>query len=92
MAHRKLQQEIERTLKKIDEGVEQFEDTWDKVKSAANANLKDKYEADLKKDIKRLQRYRDQIKTWASSNEIKNKMPLQAARKLIESVRVECGV
>ena len=25
---------------------------------------KEKYEADLKKEIKKLQRYRDQIKTW----------------------------
>ena len=27
-------------------------------------NQKEKYEADLKKEIKKLQRYRDQIKTW----------------------------
>ena len=26
--------------------------------------LKEKHEADLKKEIKKLQRYRDQIKTW----------------------------
>ena len=29
-----------------------------------NANQKEKYESDLKKEIKKLQRYRDQIKTW----------------------------
>ncbi len=27
-------------------------------------NQKEKYEGDLKKEIKKLQRYRDQIKTW----------------------------
>ena len=27
-------------------------------------SLKEKYEADLKKEIKKLQRYRDTIKTW----------------------------
>lgn len=29
-----------------------------------NMNQKEKYEGDLKKEIKKLQRYRDQIKTW----------------------------
>ncbi|KAL5473121.1 hypothetical protein EMCRGX_G027567 [Ephydatia muelleri] len=81
---RKLQGEIERCLKKVQEGVEQFEDIWQKVHSAANANQKEKYEADLKKEIKKLQRLRDQIKTWLTSSEIKDKRPLTEARKLIE--------
>ena len=38
--------------------------------------LKLKKQADLKKEIKKLQRYRDQVKTWAGSNEIKDKGPL----------------
>lgn len=29
-----------------------------------NQNQKEKYEVDLKKEIKKLQRLRDQIKTW----------------------------
>ena len=29
-----------------------------------NANQKEKHEANLKTEIKKLQRYRDQIKTW----------------------------
>lgn len=72
--------EIDRCLKKVAEGVEQFEDIWQKVRgssspkdqepsvlnslwsflllqlhNAANGNQKDKYEADLKKEIKKLQ-------------------------------------
>lgn len=79
--------EIDRCLKKVAEGVEQFEDIWQKVRffmffsdmiiiyfknlqqkwkvpndlltfqlhNAANANQKEKYEADLKKEIKKLQ-------------------------------------
>lgn len=80
--------EIDRCLKKVAEGVEQFEDIWQKVSkveyvilvktpikgtwysqdrsmltnlvvlqlhNAANANQKEKYEADLKKEIKKLQ-------------------------------------
>lgn len=58
----------------------------EKVEQAPNQNLKEKYEADLKKEIKKLQRYRDQVKSWHSSNDIKNKTPLLDARKAIESV------
>ncbi|XP_075908602.1 CCR4-NOT transcription complex subunit 3-like isoform X4 [Petromyzon marinus] len=82
---RKLQGEIERCLKKVCEGVEMFEDIWQKVHNAANANQKEKYEADLKKEIKKLQRLRDQIKTWVASNDIKDKRQLLENRKLIET-------
>jgi len=81
---RKLQGEIERCLKKVTEGVETFEDIWQKVHNAANSNQKEKYEADLKKEIKKLQRLRDQIKSWIASGEIKDKSALVDNRKLIE--------
>lgn len=35
MAARKLQQEIDRTLKKVDEGVVVFDQIWDKVRALA---------------------------------------------------------
>lgn len=43
------------------------------VYDTENANQKEKFEADLKKEIKKLQRYRDQIKSWIQSSEIKDK-------------------
>lgn len=49
MANRKLQGEIERVLKKVDEGVQVFEVIWDKVYSAGTTAQKEKYEGDLKK-------------------------------------------
>jgi CCR4-NOT transcription complex subunit 3 len=58
---------------------------WDKVYNAANQSQKEKYEMDLKKEIKKLQRLRDQIKSWISSAEVKDKEPLVEARKLIET-------
>eukprot|EP00118_Oscarella_pearsei_P006458 m.29135 g.29135 ORF g.29135 m.29135 type:complete len:666 (+) comp31138_c0_seq1:3955-5952(+) len=82
---RKLQGEIDRCLKKVSEGVETFEDIWQKVHSATNANQKEKYESDLKKEIKKLQRLRDQIKSWLQSNDIKDKRQLQENRKTIET-------
>ena len=69
-ANRKLQTEIDRTLKKVEEGVEVFDEVWDKVYSATQQNQKEKYEVDLKKEIKKLQRHRDQIKTWAASSDV----------------------
>ncbi|KAK2717134.1 CCR4-NOT transcription complex subunit 3-like isoform X2 [Artemia franciscana] len=84
-ASRKLQGEIDRCLKKVQEGVETFEDIWQKVHNATNTNQKEKYEADLKKEIKKLQRLRDQIKSWIASAEIKDKSILLDNRKLIET-------
>ncbi|PXF46988.1 CCR4-NOT transcription complex subunit 3 [Gracilariopsis chorda] len=84
MANRKLQGEIDRVLKKVDEGVQVFEQIWDKVYSATTTAQKEKYEGDLKKEIKKLQRLRDQIKTWQGDSSIKDKTRLTAARKLIE--------
>jgi CCR4-NOT transcription complex subunit 3 len=65
--------------------VETFEDIWQKVHNATNSNQKEKYEADLKKEIKKLQRLRDQIKSWIASAEIKDKSVLMDNRKLIET-------
>lgn len=62
-----------------------FDDIWDKVYAAEQQSLKEKYESDLKKEIKKLQRLRDQIKTWISNSDVKDKAPLTEARKIIES-------
>eukprot|EP00594_Rhizosolenia_setigera_P013249 CAMPEP_0178963468 /NCGR_PEP_ID=MMETSP0789-20121207/15045_1 /TAXON_ID=3005 /ORGANISM="Rhizosolenia setigera, Strain CCMP 1694" /LENGTH=666 /DNA_ID=CAMNT_0020647949 /DNA_START=21 /DNA_END=2021 /DNA_ORIENTATION=- len=82
---RKLQTEIDRVMKKVDEGVDIFNEIWEKVYSAEQQNQKEKYEMDLKKEIKKLQRLRDQIKTWISSSEVKDKGSLMDARRLIET-------
>lgn len=55
--------------------------------STSNPTQKEKLEADLKTQIKRLQRMRDQIKTWVAGNDIKDKSLLMDNRKLIETVR-----
>jgi CCR4-NOT transcription complex subunit 3 len=52
------------------------------VYSAPTPALKEKHEGDLKKEIKKLQRFREQVKSWASSGEIKNKQPLLEARRV----------
>ncbi|KZV73569.1 hypothetical protein PENSPDRAFT_602631 [Peniophora sp. CONT] len=85
MAARKLQTEIDRTLKKVSEGVELFESIYDKMQASTNQTQKEKLETDLKTQIKKLQRLRDQIKTWVSGNDIKDKSALLENRRLIET-------
>lgn len=74
-------------MKKINEGIIEFEALMSKVRTASTTNQKDKLEADLKRDIKKLQRLREQVKGWISGTEVKDKAPLQDARKRIETVR-----
>ena len=85
MVWRSGQGEIDRTLKKVQEGVELFDEIWEKVYNAQNQNQKEKFESELKSQIKKLQRYRDDIKTWITNSDIKDKRPLTDARKLIET-------
>lgn len=72
-------------MKKVSEGVETFEGIHTKFQLTHHQSQKEKYEQDLKKEIKKLQRLRDQIKTWQTMNEIKDKTSLVDNRKLIES-------
>lgn len=85
MAARKLQQEVEKCFKKVSEGVAEFESIYEKIEQSTNAAQKEKQEDNLKREIKKLQRLRDQIKTWSGSNDIKDKGPLLENRKLIET-------
>ncbi|KAK7185709.1 hypothetical protein DPSP01_007423 [Paraphaeosphaeria sporulosa] len=85
MAQRKLQQEIDKCFKKVAEGVATFESIHEKIQVCTNQSQKEKLEDSLKKEIKKLQRSRDQIKTWATMSDIKDKKPLLDQRKLIET-------
>ena len=70
------------------EGVEVFESIYEKMQASTNQTQKEKLETDLKTQIKKLQRLRDQIKTWVASNDIKDKSALLDNRKLIETVSI----
>ena len=86
MAARKLAQEVDKCFKKVAEGVGEFEAIYEKIEQSNNPAQKEKLEDNLKREIKKLQRLRDQIKTWAQSNDIKDKAPLLEHRRLIETV------
>ncbi|KAK2964741.1 putative CCR4-NOT transcription complex subunit 3 [Blattamonas nauphoetae] len=80
----KLQTEISKTVKKIYEGIEFFEELFEKVHSTSNPSQKEKLEADLKSEIKKLQRQRDTLRQWISMKEIKEKDELERAKEAIE--------
>lgn len=86
MANRKIQQEIDKCFKAVAIGVEAFDEQYEKYEHSTNNSQRDKLVDNLKKECKKLQRLRDQIKTWAAGNDVKDKGPLQEKRELIESV------
>ncbi|KAJ9295436.1 hypothetical protein DTO271G3_5892 [Paecilomyces variotii] len=85
MTSRKTQQEIDKTFKKVAEGIQTFEGIYEKIRSTSNPAQRDKLEDNLKREIKKLQRFRDQIKSWAAGNEVKDKNPLLEQRRAIET-------
>ncbi|CAI5982947.1 unnamed protein product [Closterium sp. NIES-65] len=84
-ASRKMHLEMERTLKRVQEGIDEFQSTWQKMDEATDVTKKEKFEGELKKELKRLQRVRDQIRSWLSTSEAKAHLEeLEAARRQIE--------
>ncbi|CDK29298.1 unnamed protein product [Kuraishia capsulata CBS 1993] len=84
MSHRKLQQEMDRVFKKINEGLELFNTLYDRHEGCTNPSQKEKLESDLKKEIKKLQRFREQVKNWQATNDVKDKDKLNENRRLVE--------
>lgn len=85
MSQRKLLQEIDKVFKKVKEGLEIFDGYYEKLQGCESQSQKEKLEGDLKREIKKLQRQRDQIKNWLSGNDVKDKKQLLENRKLIEN-------
>ncbi|CUM67263.1 uncharacterized protein PRCAT00004956001 [Priceomyces carsonii] len=87
MAHRKLQKEVEAIFKKINEGIDLFDYYYSRHESSNNDSQREKLEGDLKKEIKKLQKFREQIKSWQSNESMEaiiapNK--LQEHRRMVE--------
>lgn len=88
MSQRKLQQDIDKLLKKVKEGLLDFETVYEKFQStnSENTSYREKLESDLKREIKKLQKHRDQIKTWLSKEDVKDRQTvLTENRRLIEN-------
>lgn len=84
-ATRKLVKDIDLALKKVDEGIEEFNDGYEEAHSASCKSDKDRLCSDLKKCISRQQRLRTQIRDWLSSSADSScKKRLETAKKQIE--------
>eukprot|EP00730_Choanoeca_flexa_P008834 TRINITY_DN12546_c0_g2_i2.p1 TRINITY_DN12546_c0_g2~~TRINITY_DN12546_c0_g2_i2.p1 ORF type:complete len:282 (+),score=61.15 TRINITY_DN12546_c0_g2_i2:120-965(+) len=86
---RKLQTEIDRCLKQVAEHLEIFQETWDKIFNATNQNQKEKFEGELKREIKKLQKFREQIKAWLNGNEAKAHHGILAENRRAIEVEME---
>lgn len=82
---RKLQNEIDTCLRAVTEGLRIFDDGARKVDLCDNPALKAKLEDNLKRELKKLQKFRDSIKGWAASTEVKEKGKLEEGRASIET-------
>ncbi|AMD18775.1 HBL127Wp [Eremothecium sinecaudum] len=88
MSQRKLLQEVDKVLKKVKEGLAEFDIIYDKfqVTESDNQSYREKLESDLKREIKKLQKHREQIKSWLSKDDVKERNSLlMENRRLIEN-------
>ncbi|XBW36545.1 hypothetical protein QEN19_002121 [Hanseniaspora menglaensis] len=86
-SQRKLYQEIDKSLKKVREGIQDFDQIYTVFEQTdpSNQTYREKLEVDINKQIKKLQKQREQIKTWLAKEDVKDKeIMLFDARKNIE--------
>lgn len=64
--------------------MELFDTLYERHSTTPSASQREKLEQELKKEIKRLQRFREQVKNWQAASEIKEKGKLLEYRRLVE--------
>lgn len=83
---------METIFKKIHEGLDLFNYYFTRHEASSNESQREKLESDLKKEIKKLQKFRDQIKTWQGNDALETTIApqkLQEHRRLVEEA-MEC--
>lgn len=85
-AARKLQKEIENVLKKVEDGIGEFDEFFEQATAAANSQQKERLGEELKKSINKLQRLRAQMREWIGQNAVPSgqKDKLEEYRRKIE--------
>lgn len=81
---KKVQTEADRLLKKVNEGLEAYDELHEKLGNAPNASAKERLEGDLKRELKKLQRHREAMKAFMQNDDYKEKTRMQQSRKRIE--------
>lgn len=83
---------METIFKKIHEGLDLFNYYYSRHESSNSDSQREKLESDLKKEIKKLQKFRDQIKNWQGNDSLEATIApqkLQEHRRLVEEA-MEC--
>lgn len=83
---------METVFKKIHEGLDLFNYYFSRHEASNNDLQREKLESDLKKEIKKLQKFRDQIKNWQGNDSLEATIApqkLQEHRRLVEEA-MEC--
>ncbi|KAK7194539.1 Not1 N-terminal domain, CCR4-Not complex component/NOT2 / NOT3 / NOT5 family [Novymonas esmeraldas] len=81
---KKVQTEADRLLKKVNEGLDAYDELHEKLANAPNASAKERLEGDLKRELKKLQRHREAMKGFMQNDDYKEKTKMQVSRKKIE--------
>jgi len=82
---RSLLSEIDKKFKESEEGIDVINTLFAKLENAPTQTMKEKFESEMKKEIKKLQRLRDFFRTNQNNSDIKDKSKLDQGRKMIEN-------
>ena len=82
---RNLLGEIDKNYKMSEEGIVIIDNLQAKLENAPTQSMKEKFESEMKKEIKKLQRLRDFFRTNQNNPDIKDKLKLDNGRKMIEN-------
>lgn len=66
----------------------QYDDTFGLIATSETANAREKYETESKNQLKKLQKFREQIKGWLSNSDVKDTKVLEKTKRDIE-IRME---
>ncbi len=66
----------------------QYDDTFALIATSETANAREKYETESKNQLKKLQKFREQIKGWLSNSDVKDTKVLEKTKRDIE-IRME---
>ncbi|RNF23305.1 CCR4-NOT transcription complex subunit 3 [Trypanosoma conorhini] len=81
---KKVQQEVDRLLRRTQDGIDSYEVHYTKFLKADTPQSKARLEGELKKEIKKLQRFRDSIKAMIATPEVKDTKALESYQRNIE--------
>ena len=85
---RLLQQEIEKKLQQVEEGLLNFWSLHRRLQSSTSSSQKERLENELKKELKRLQKIRESFKSFESQEPRLRQRMIEAKKKIEDLMEV----